>query len=63
MIQKNLKMTETLADGYSYESAHEELCNEYPHDMVMMVFINLRIFLLWMKVASPLEVLILLITV
>ena len=29
MTQKNLKMTEILANGYSYESTQEELSNEY----------------------------------
>ena len=37
MMQKNLKMTETLANGYSYESAQQELSNEYQHDRVQMV--------------------------
>ena len=32
------KMTETLANGYSYESTQWELSNEYQHDRVSMVF-------------------------
>ena len=31
---KNLKMTETLAYGYSYESTQRELSNEYQDDRV-----------------------------
>ena len=27
--KKNVKMTETLANGYSYESTQRELSNEY----------------------------------
>ena len=30
----NPKMTETLANGYSYESTQRELSNEYQHDRV-----------------------------
>ena len=33
-MQKNSKMTETLANGYSYESTQQELSNEYQHDRV-----------------------------
>ena len=32
MMQKNLKMIETLAHGYSSESTQQELFNEYQHD-------------------------------
>ena len=32
-----------------------ELCNEYQHDRVKMVFKSLCVILLWMKVASALE--------
>ena len=38
MMQKTWKMTETLANGYSYESTQQELSNEYQHDRVSMVF-------------------------
>ena len=34
MVQKNWKMTETLAYGYSSESTQQELSNEYQHDKV-----------------------------
>ena len=48
-------MTETLANGYSSESAPRELSNEYQHDRVWMVFKNLCICVLWTKVASAFE--------
>ena len=48
-------MTETLANGYSSESTQRELSNEYQHDRVWMVFKNVCVFVLWMKVASALE--------
>ena len=47
-------MTETLAYGYSSESTHLELSNGYQHDRVEMVFKDLYILVLWMKVASAL---------
>ena len=34
MMQKNWKMTETLAYGYPSESTRQELSNEYQHDRV-----------------------------
>ena len=34
MMQKTLKMTETLAHEYSSESTQRELSNEYPYDRV-----------------------------
>ena len=46
-------MTETLANGYSYESTHQELSNEYQHDKVKMGFKDLCV--LRMKLASALE--------
>ena len=54
---KTLKMTETLAYGYSYDSTQQELSNEYQHDRVGMVLKikNLCILVLWTKVASALE--------
>ena len=55
MMQKTLQMTETLANGYSSESAQRELSNEYQHDTVKMVFKNLCILVLLTKVASALE--------
>ena len=48
-------MTETLANGYSSESALQEFSNEYQHDRVWMVFKNLCIRVLWMKVAVALK--------
>ena len=45
-------MTETLANGYSYESTRRELSNEYKHDRASMVFEKI---VLCMKVASALE--------
>ena len=48
-------MTETLANGYSSESTHWELSNEYQHDRVEMVFKNLCILVIGTKVASALE--------
>ena len=48
-------MTETLANGYSYESAQRELSNEYQHDRVQVVIKNLCVIVLGMKVASALE--------
>ena len=34
IMQKTLKMTETLTHGYSSESSQWELSNEYQHDRV-----------------------------
>ena len=48
-------MTETLAHGYLSESNQQELSNEYQHDRVKMVFKNLGIIVLWMKVDVALE--------
>ena len=48
-------MTETLANGYSYESTQRELSNEYQHDRVSMVFKNISVPVRWTKVASALE--------
>ena len=47
-----MKIFETLANGYSYESAERELSNEYQNDMVSMIFKNLSIYVLWTKVFS-----------
>ena len=43
-------MTETLVNGYSYESTQRELSNEYQHDRALMVFKNICVLVLWMKV-------------
>ena len=48
-------MAETLASGYSSESALRELSNEYQHDRVLVVFKDLCILVLWTKIASALE--------
>ena len=48
-------MTGTLANGYSFESIHRELYNEYQHDRVKMIFKSLYVDVLWTKVASALE--------
>ena len=34
MMQKNKKMTETLANGYSYESTQQGPSYEHQHDTV-----------------------------
>ena len=38
MMQKNLKITQTLAHGYSSESIRQELSNEYQHDRIWKIF-------------------------
>ena len=48
-------MTETLANGYSSESAQQGLSNEYQYDRVQMVFKYLCVLVLWTKVASAFE--------
>ena len=48
---KRLKMTETLAYGYPYMGTQRELSNEYHHDRIKMVFKNLCVPVLWMKVS------------
>ena len=48
-------MTETLASGYSNESARRELSNEYHHDRAGMVFKSFSVLALGTKVASALE--------
>ena len=54
-VKKLERMTETLANGYSYESTQCELSNEYQDDRVYMVCKNLCLLVLWTKVASALE--------
>ena len=44
-----------MANGYSSESTQRELSNEYQHDRVWMVFENICIFVLWVKVALAWE--------
>ena len=41
MMQKNWKMTETFAHGYTSEDTQRGLSNEYQRDKVSMVFKNL----------------------
>ena len=48
-------MTETLANGYSSDSTHRELSNEYEHDRVWTFFKYRCVLVLWTKVASALE--------
>ena len=55
MMQKNFKMTETLANGYSYESAQRELSNQYQHDRVQMVFKICYVIAYYTKVVSALK--------
>ena len=55
MMLKTLKMTETLARGDSFNSTRWELCDEYHHDRVYIVFKNIGVLVLWMKVALALE--------
>ena len=45
-------MTETLANGYPSESTQRELSYEYPHDLVMMIFIIICFFVHWTKINS-----------
>ena len=52
---KILKMIETLANGYSSESAQRELSYEYQQDRVWMIFRNLSILVIWTQVALALE--------
>ena len=55
MAKKNLKNDQTLANGYPSERTRRELSNEYQHDRVSMIFKNLCVIMLWMKVASALK--------
>ena len=48
-------MTETLAHGHSYESTQQELSDEYQHDRDSMIFKDISVCVLWMKVASALK--------
>ena len=49
------KPLKPLANGYSSESAQQELSYEYQHDRVLMILKNLCILVLWAKVATALE--------
>ena len=48
-------MTETLAHGYLSESTQRELSNGYQHNRFQMFFENLCILVLWTKIGSALE--------
>ena len=55
MMQKTLKMTETLAHRYLSDSTQQEPYKEYQHDRVKTVLRNFSIFVLRTKVASAME--------
>ena len=55
MMQKKMKMTETLTNGYSSENSQRELSNEYQHDRVSMFFKNICFLVHRTKVASALK--------
>ena len=55
MMQKPIKMAETLANGYSSESTQLGLSNGYQHDRLQIIFKKFCVLVLWMKVASALE--------
>ena len=48
-------MTETMANGYSFNSDRRELSNEYHNDRVKMIFIFICFFVHWIKVTSAAE--------
>ena len=48
-------MIETLANGYSSDSAQQELSHEYQHDRVKMILIIFCFFVHWTKVTSASE--------
>ena len=52
---KKREMTETLANGYSSDSARRELSNEYRHDRIKIIFKAFCVLVLWIKVALALE--------
>ena len=54
-MQKTLKMTETLTNGYPSESTQREVSNKYQHDRVWMVFKNLCVLVLWTNIALALK--------
>ena len=55
MLKTSGKLSETLAQGYLSQNTHQELSNEYQHDRDEMVFKSLCVLVLWSKVASALE--------
>ena len=48
-------MTETMANGYSYDSTRLDLFNEYQHDRVKMIIKDFVFFVHWIKVTSEAE--------
>ena len=52
MMTKNGKMTETMADWYSFDSTQGPLSNEYQNDRVKMISLIFRCFEHWTKVTS-----------
>ena len=38
-MTKGWEMTDTMANGCSYDSTQQELSNEYQHDRVKMIFL------------------------
>ena len=58
-IQKSGGIPETLAHGYSSESTQREVSNEYLHGKVWVIFKNMCALVLWTKLASALDELIL----
>ena len=55
LMTKSWVMTETMANGYSSESTRRELSNECQLGRVSMVFENICVLVLCMKVASAAE--------
>ena len=49
-----MKMTETLANWYSFERAHRELSNEYQHGRIWMVLKHLSGLFLY-KISCSIE--------
>ena len=52
---KIIKITETLANGYSFESTQREISNEYKHDRDVMFSKNLCVLVLKTKLATASE--------
>ena len=55
MMQKNFKMTETVAYGYSTESTQWELSNDYQYYRMEMAFIICCNLVLWTKIVLALK--------
>ena len=52
MREKKLKITQSLANGYSFNSTRQELSYEYQHDSVLHGFQNVCVIVPLAKVAS-----------